>query len=230
MEMLLGTLWIRCAAPRNLGRPLSVCEPCLGLGALNELGNIGGFTLDSDAYEIDASMKSYYDNAGLRVNVGAKGDLLKVDLVDLASSEGACGGPPCQHVNQSGEKRGAADPRSEVFEVFTSWLIELAWRGCLIWFALENSANIIHVRISPSESYAQAFVDKLTIGIPFMHVCTNTANLAPVLPHQRVRWRLRGLREPVNIYHFSIKYPPWVRLVKQIAMQINFYISNSFHI
>ena len=171
MDALLATLWVQCTAIRGLGRPLSVCEPCLGLGALSELSRIGDFDVDSDAYELDGALAPFYFHMGMHVKVGKRdGDMLQINVHNLAPSEGACSGPPCQHVNQSGERLGAADARSEIFETFTTWLIELAWSGSLVWFALENSANIEHVHISETESYADAFMSKLLVAMPFFHI------------------------------------------------------------
>ena len=194
MDALWNDLRCRCLVLRGLQRHLVVVEPCVGLGGLDELGRAANFKTQSIKFDTDPDLIPYYNARGMKVNTGVSGDILKCPRP--RGVEGGLGGPPCQHPGQSGNRLGTRDERSAIFEQFTDWLIQLGWDGTLIWFGIENSANIMKIPgATPGRSYGQEFIDKMEVALPFFWLDGIIRCASPTMPFNRTRWWMRGLRD-----------------------------------
>ena len=159
----------------------------------------GGVTYDQrNAYDIDDSLKAFY--AGSNVKIGKDvGDVLQVKLEDLEDSEGLIVGALCQGWSSAGQRLGKDDPRSEVTEVMISWIETLAWRGCLQWFAMENSPRLADIGSAgdtedPHLSFMDMLMRRLRGTTPFFEVEYACVNLKDLHPHVRRRGWMRGIR------------------------------------
>jgi site-specific DNA-cytosine methylase len=216
MDAFLSSLRLHCLILRDLKRQLVVVEPCAGLGGFEELSRCGDFMTKSHKFEVDCDLDTYYASRDMTVNTGVAGDILRQGPPH-DNVEGAVAGPPCQHLNTSGERLGTHDPRSEVFERYTDWIIELAWSGTLIWLGIENSANINSVPgTSPGRSYAQEFLDKLMIAVPFFWFESCVLCAMPTIPIDRTRWWLRALRDFALTIFWHVSENPSLRKTIQM--------------
>eukprot|EP00959_Pyramimonas_sp_CCMP1952_P331051 6932589-Pyramimonas_sp.AAC.1 len=68
-------------------------------------------------------------------------------------------GPPCPPWSANGGRKGFADSRSHVHDRLVEWIVHLALRGQLLFFALENAAGILPTA-SASGAGSQRYVDK----------------------------------------------------------------------
>ena len=92
------------------------------------------------------------------------GDLLTVDMAKLTDSEVLLSGPPCTPWAPNGLKKGTLDERADVYERVSDWILELAYRGVLVIFLLENSAKLINT------DFFKDMVTKLRVAFPFFRI------------------------------------------------------------
>ena len=90
---------------------------------------------------------------------------------------------------------GILDERSEVFDKILDIIIEQAWRGTLVWFAIENSNSIVNLFGNDTRTFADRCRMKLRASIPFFRVDVEVSDVHSVLPQRRRRAWIRGLRE-----------------------------------
>ena len=102
--------------------------------------------------------------------------------------------PPCQHICAGGARTGVSDSRSDVCFTVLGWFIEAGWSGHLIWFAVENSDNIVTCKGIPGKSYERLVVEKMEAGLPFFNIETQIID-TDHMGLRRRRWWMRGLRE-----------------------------------
>ena len=136
-----------CSPLRVLVRPVLVTEPCIGLGGWRELCKRGRVPYVSrNSFDNDPNLVAFYDarraeNGEIKVRLGENGDVLKMSLSEIEDSEGLIAGTPCPPWAPNGPRSGSNDARSEVTERIFDWVVDLAWRGSLLWYAIENSDN-----------------------------------------------------------------------------------------
>ena len=185
---------------------------------LRELAKIGAFGYaKKNGYELDHRYTKFYavrkhkdncDDVDV-IHFGASsGDMLNVPLSHLQGSQALLAGPPCEGNTENGTRKGTGDPRAEVLERVVDWTIELAWRGELLFYAIENSLNMLKLKNSPDDdiTYGDSIIKKLEVGIPHFLHDTCHMSLTDVLPHQRKRLWFRGMR--VDTIPGKIALPP----------------------
>ena len=208
MNTLCDALRDATVAFRVLSRPLDITEPCAGISAYRELTSRCNLPYNTTAFDTDQRLEPCYSARNLSsdcvVNIGLiAGDVLQIDLASgvLDGSEALLAGPPCQHINESGNRLGVADSRSLVFDCILDWVIHLAWQGTLLFFCLENSPNIQRITDERGETYEAWVLRKLRVSIPFYSLEVVILCAYPTLPHSRTRWWLRALRDsPAHNY------------------------------
>ncbi|CAE7545008.1 nlaIVM, partial [Symbiodinium pilosum] len=177
-----------------------VSEPCAGLSPWKtwveesvschqDLPGTCGHVA-TNVYDFDKQLQPYWSQIGSGVaHVGPqKGDIEKVPLSSLEDSEGLISGPPCQPFSFCGLRKGSADFRAMPFEVVIRWIIELASRGCLLWFMLENSSNLYR------DPFLLAMLAILEAACPYFHIEVRVNNCCEYAPISRERIFIRGLR------------------------------------
>ncbi|CAK0877406.1 unnamed protein product [Prorocentrum cordatum] len=195
---------------RYLGRPLHVIEPCVGLGGFREFCRLSEVSYHSSgAFDFHPSFQGFYDNVnqgtstpeakGLRLGP-VDGDVMGLPIEELQDAELLLSGPPCQPFAEGGRHGGADDPRSEVYETVVGWVIELAWRGVLVMFLIENSCNM------KSYAFFWEMFRRLASCIPFFAIDVVELDLADIYPHRRRRMWLRGMRRDA-CGHSSLPQP-----------------------
>ena len=118
----------------------------------------------------------------------------QVDINDLRDAEVLGVGTPCQPFTSEGQRQGALDPRSYVTEVIVNWIAELAWRGCLVLFFIENSPHMETNSIVFADGYLEMIKQRLEFLLPFFVLVVVVIQLGDYVPHSRVRLFLRGMR------------------------------------
>ena len=143
----------------------------------------------------------YPDDPG-KIKLGdPMGDMLRVPLAGLDDCEGVVCGPMCTPWAANGAHEGATDPKADCYERSVEWIIELGHRGCLLWYALENSPTIRNAEANRSRApWLQRMMLKLEAGLPFFVHGAVDSPLFPKLPHKRNRCVLRGMRRDVMTY------------------------------
>ena len=176
--------------------PLPVVEPCVGIGAWRALCNMAdGQYVPAFSCDSDAELKHFYECYGLgdSVRCGAKGDMFAADIHNVQAALLICGAP-CQPFAPNGNQLGLLDERSEVLEKALEWIVELAWKGELIAFALENSAAIVTMQANPDSAILEYVIRRLEVQISFFAIEPIVHNLHDLIPHHRTRLWIRGLR------------------------------------
>jgi site-specific DNA-cytosine methylase len=92
-----------------------------------------------------------------------------------------------------GRRKGKEDSRSKVGDTIVTWVESLATRGCLQWFALENSP-CQNNKFDDDTSYIQQLTKRFARTIPFFIIDYSVVELSSVHPQHRRRGWLRGVR------------------------------------
>ena len=197
MEKLQDALHSLGMSLRYLQRPMAVSEPCVGMSGIHEWCKAArvpyqpcnAMDTDSSLDLLHASLQAAGQEEMSATQIGPQvGDVLTKPLQDLEDSEGLAAGPPCQPWAGNGFRAGANDPRSWVYERVVLWILELAWRGCLVWFVLENSEKL------QKSVFLTWMRRKLEVCLPFFVIEPIQDLLQTKFPHNRARSFLRGLR------------------------------------
>ena len=138
--------------------PCRVSSPCVGINsqqrAASELG-MDNFKCKS-VYDVCSDLRKPLQvlcgDSPLHLGPIA-GDVTQVSLDELEDSEIFVAGPPCPPYSSIGVGGEETDVRSDVFYVVESWILELASRGCLRGFVLENVRGILTKRKGKGESF-----------------------------------------------------------------------------
>ena len=204
-------LWKLGRVFRLLGRCPSIGEPCCGIGGMRTWVETSKVPYESCcAYDFDPAIEAYYKLMKLdgvsgldAMACGPKlGDVTRVAGSSLPDCEIYISGPPCQPYAPNGQGGGFADERSEVLEICVTWLIELAWRGSLVCFLLENSPSLA------THSYFWSLINQLQMAIPFFKLEVVEQDLKELLPHSRPRLWVRGLRRDCLDEDCDVLPPP----------------------
>ena len=194
-----------CAPLRRRLPKLRVSEPFHGLGSFTRFAELGALRYSHpNSYELDPRFGKYYEiiYGGHTVKVGVVGDMLAVTTQSFEDSEGLVAGPMCTAWAGNGSKDGATSIVSFLYSRTTDWVIELAHRGVLLFYCIENSGNIAKTE---AKGTRQAFVErellKLECAVPFFKHGHEAVALYPTLPHVRNRHMLRGMRRDVMLHN-----------------------------
>lgn len=183
-------------------RYLQVCpkiaEPCVGIGAFHSWFKACGLKYEATncCVDFDKDIEEFYSNLQKDGDPGltslrcgpVNGDIMKMELAGLDSCEIFVAGPPCQPYAANGSGKGFQDDRSAVLEACIDWIIELAHRGSLIVFLLENSEKLT------THSEFWSLLDKLICACPWFKIEVVQHDLRTLMPHSRPRVWVRGLR------------------------------------
>ena len=185
-------------------RPVLISEPCMGAATVSEAMHNWDVTYSPvNVYDKLGGLESFHNflfgDLSLTFMLGPReGDLLKKALVGLKDSDGLISGPPCPPWSTSGTQGGASDPRARVFDRVIQWIIELAIRGLLLYFAIENVPGILkQLAIQDNLAYMTILVDKLHAKIPFFQTWYRKLNESDTNIQSRERVWLLGLRKDV---------------------------------
>jgi site-specific DNA-cytosine methylase len=174
---------------------LKVSEPFVGIGGMQELMAQCHCRYTSvNTYDIEPKYHDFHSRWGstsggdlASIGVfGPKGDVLQIDIHDLLDSSGLVAGCPCQPWAANGLHHGRADERSELSDLMVAWIVELSYRGLLLFVCLENSVRARH--------HMQIQQKFLEVTVPFFEFDMMTVQLSATLPHRRERLWLRGMR------------------------------------
>lgn len=182
---------------RWLGRCPSMAEPCVGVGGLRTWVQASGIPYQATAcIDFDKDIALFYDSLKEKGEGGldtvesgpVEGDMLSKPLDSLQPCEVFVAGPPCQPYAGNGKKMGFSDSRSEVLERCIDWIEDLAWKGELVAFLLENSERLAE------HSEFWHLIERLTCSTPFFKIEVQAHDLSSLVPHSRPRLWVRGLR------------------------------------
>jgi hypothetical protein len=188
----------------KLPRPLVVSEPCAGAGTVSvAMQNWSMGYEPVNLFEKLGGLEKLYSfmhgSVAMTFRLGPRdGDLMKKALVGLADSDGLIAGPPCPPWSNQGNRLGTSDCRASVYDRVVEWIVELACRGCLLWFAVENVPGILKkLETQGDRSYMEIVVGKLLREIPFFQVWHRLVTDADIGLQARERVWLLGLRKDV---------------------------------
>ena len=189
--------WESCYVLRHLKRALSVSETCTGLCAYRRIAQLAEMPYEVvNAYEIDHRYSRYYQQTStrdrsclMRVRCSKDADITTLSLNGLDNSEKFMAGPPCTPWSLQGDRQGVLDSRSAPYETCIDMIIELAQRGCLLMFVLENSPELF------GTPFLANMLEKLDACIPFFTVDVKVLELNDLWPSKRHRLYVRGMRK-----------------------------------
>jgi site-specific DNA-cytosine methylase len=198
---------------------MRVAEPFHGIGGFRramELFEVPFTTVN--AFEKDPRFASFYRALKLtHVRVGDAGDVRSIQPEMLEDCEGLVCGAPCTPWAGSGKRLGVLDERAELFDIVVTWIIELAHRGCLLFFACENSPNVLQAEGKGTRApYLQRVMALLHVAIPFFDIEVQVVDLYPMLPQTRTRAWLRGIRKDVSLGH---PMPAVLKLLPEVTLE-----------
>ena len=212
-DVVVDRLKSECSTVTRFLPCLRISEPCYGIGGFRALCDAVGIAHSSvNSYEKDARYSQFYKVMGYEVKIG---DLLDIDPNSLEDAHGLVAGPPCVPWAGNGGRLGCADIVSQVFERLLVWIASLAHRGCLLFFCLENSANVVgseHYLGHQQPSWISQAIEYLNVTVPFFHVDFVTIELSHVLPQRRCRCWLRGIRR-----YLADRVPPVLQRLPSTA-------------
>jgi site-specific DNA-cytosine methylase len=141
-------------------------------------------------------LQSLGEQSNFKIGCGpVRGDMLSISTRDLQDASMLLSGCPCQPFAKNGQHKGAMDQRSDVLDVVVDWIVELAWRGVLVLFALENSPEMALMMGTGTKSVLEVLLERLRVQIPFFKIESEVHSLGAInIPHQRSRLWIRGLR------------------------------------
>ena len=100
----------------------------------------------------------------------------------------------------NGDRDGATSVTSFLYSTITDWIIELAHRGCLLFYCVENSTNVAKSEAKGSRPpFVERELLKLQCSVPWFRHSHESVSLYPTLPHVRNRHMLRGMRRDVML-------------------------------
>ena len=152
----LRTAWASVAG--KVTRPVSVTELFVGPPAFHDLADEVSLPAQSvDVYDNDQDIARFYVKLGqqrgpeaqkifapFHLGAGA-GNILDVPVESLVASDGLIGGWPCPPWSSIGKRGSFSDPKSAPLLKLLEIIIELFHGGCLKFFALENSTEVLSV-------------------------------------------------------------------------------------
>ena len=94
------------------------------------------------------------------------GDVSLRDISSLQDADALVSGPPCPPYSSIGQLGLGTDPHSCILEIVGRWAVQLAKRGCLLFFVLENVEGLFKRQAGQEASYGTMFVDWLSTTLP----------------------------------------------------------------
>jgi len=199
--------WVREAiAPEEVPTvPMRIAFPFCGLdGPGRALKEMQVPYIADHVYDIEKPLervvKLLYDQDGnhhpLAFNFGKEeGDMTSLDLEGLRDVEGLCAGFPCPPWSMLGKRRSHTDPRARCARRLMDWIEELANRGTLRWFMLENVLGIGVTAEGEEKSFLDGFLEWAAEAIPGWVVRPDVVDAhACGLPQSRNRYYITGVR------------------------------------
>lgn len=213
-------------------RPVVVASPCIGLDSPAQVARAVGVPwVSNNVFDIRSELrvplaKLHGAEEVRRYNLGQEcGDLCSVRPHTLQDSDGLISGPPCIATSLIGSRRGKCDGRSFAFHAVASWVVELAKRGCLRFFIIENVVGMLRkCKGDVGECICDDFVNFINTHLPDWHVRAIVWNSGWCkCPQFRLRVFVRGchpcLRQTKLQRSFldaeMVRYPP-VPLVRYL--------------
>ena len=185
--------------------PMTVSSPCCGLMGLNEMmkgSSREALLKEENVYDIDGALgralaASAGTEASRNFHIGARiGDCMKVEVDDLIMTMGFVVGAPCPPWSPIGRKKGLADVRSNVSEKVIEWIVYMAQRGELLWFAMEQTLGVTHKKSGSDNSYADDIIQRFKESIPYFSVTLSKVSLMKIgVKTLRQRAWITGLRK-----------------------------------
>ena len=134
-----------------------------------------------------------------------QGDVLKTEIGKLPTPRMLVCGPPCPPWSTKGLKEATSDPRSSVFD-WVLQCVEAFWKKPeFLAFALENVGGIL-TRFKDQPSYVEYLKGRLQLTCPGIRIYIRDINIFPILPQNRRRVWILGLREEV-VQRSPLAYP-----------------------
>lgn len=207
--------WRETFVLRHLKRPLTVSEPCTGLGAFRRITALASSTGKMvNCCDVETRYANYYYRSSfdvpqcpMHVACGKMGDITQVQMQDVEDAEVFISGPPCRPWTVAGPRLGLQDPLADVFQRVLDMIVELAGRGCLVVFLVENSSEIVKGTFLPS------VIAELNVLIPHFLVDVVTVDLMDLWPMSRHRCYLRGMRRDAVVG----RIPPPINSFGQVS-------------
>jgi len=124
-----------------------------------------------------------------------EGDVMDLPLFELENAHALVAGPPCPPWSSAEMRLGEDDPRSEVFLRVVRWVVELGQRGTLLFFVLENVPGILTTMRSSHLRFVDKILQIIYSGLPHFSCKVVQLNMSSVLPVERKRVFIYGLRK-----------------------------------
>jgi len=187
----------------KVGREVTLTEPFFGLGGVVEtLGRAGIAVKLVNCFELDEKVGQFHKALCLNGKRKATGyvmsgrqcgDMMNIPLEHLADSDLLACGPPCQGFCPGGMQRGDEDSRSDCYRRILEWVVELATRGALKAYFIENAPGIMDSK-QGRVSFAEQVIPMMCQRLPHFQHGFVEANPESVFPVRRRRLWLRGVR------------------------------------
>lgn len=221
MEPVFDSLskWGRDVLPLiATGKHVRLSEVFFGLGGVVELLDKSGVSVELvNSFELDDEIAKWHRKLvglGLRRTKGSLwsgkdvGDMMRVPVEALLDSDVLAAGPPCQAWAPGGQHGGEDDERSHCYSRIVEWVVELAHRGCLKAYFLENGEGIMQMQ-DGRQPFAEKILPLLAERVPFFRHGFVTVSPNQIVPVRRTRTWLRGVR--VDLLGTSVP-APWQTL------------------
>ena len=183
--------------------PVRLTEPFFGLGGVAGLLSAVGVKVQLvNTFDLDDNIADWHRalvRNGIRDTCGPVwsgplvGDMMSVPVKSLLDSDILAAGPPCQGFSASGLKGREEDSRSDCYSRVVDWVVELARRGCLKGYFIENGTGIMDNNGS-DQSFAEKMLSTISSQLPFFKHGYAQVTPSGVVPVRRVRMWLRGVR------------------------------------
>ena len=197
--------WMEGLGRCELGRPLIVCAPCIGINNggrfLQEVGVCYKLANSCDILSNLSDALMALEGSLEGIKLGESGDITQIKLEDLTVPvDVLMAGPPCPPWASNGKKCPGEDVRTRVFLAVLLWTIYLTRHGGLLWALLENVQGVLHKIAGCAEPFMAIAIRFLEEHAPEMAWRVDLLNAADYkLPQSRRRVFLQGVRSSVII-------------------------------
>ena len=225
-ELILDIL--QKAFPHELAfiRALRVSEPCICMRTYSVMLEAKKVeTVTTNGYDIDPELKEFHEVASFKF--GAEdGDLFDVALDDIEDSDGLVCGAVSKGFSAAGNRLAADDVRSNVYVKIVEWIVKMAKKGCLKWFAVENSDGVLK-RLNGNEPFVKRILMELLTEIPFFALDVNVVQSKfKCEAMSRIRPWVSGLRRDFLIDNFMPEIQTRLSFKKDIFLFLNETLTN----
>ena len=190
----------------NLQGTFDIGGPCIGIGGWTAVWKAVGmerrYTWQYDLDERYRDCLRRQLGADCFISLGEKdGDILKVNMNELAGVDIIATGPPCPPWAGNGNRKGCKDPRADVFATVLRWIVHLASLGDkkkLKIALVENVAGCMKTCDGkmPYMACAKEALEKEVQHFVWDIVYLQVKDYS--LPHNHVRCILRGMNRIIG--------------------------------